>query len=353
MAPKMKMNATETCSGCGVKFSPSGLSHHVSQTKKPACVAIQQTHPELSGGLTPQFTNLDFDAPPVQFQGDYYGDYVDEDFDNLDQTPSPSEPHSLSGSESSDEDSGEVEQAIWEPPAQPVQQSTPSTHASSLNSPAIPTAAQCEAAEREARRQTFVVHFKATAGAAALIPTDELDVRRTAPTSSYKMYTKQVGDGAEDNPYYPFTTHMEWEVAHWAKLRGSGSTAFSDLLAIEGVRIPFCFLLMPFLLIFTMAKVAEALHLSFKNSHKLNTIINKLPLAQPQFKRYKIIVAGESFEVYFQDILECIRLLYGDLEFAPLLLLVPEKHYTDGTCQVCVYFDMNTGKWWWVTQVSY
>jgi hypothetical protein len=28
---------------------------------------------------------------------------------------------------------------------------------------------------------------------------------------------------------------MDWKVAHWAKLRGPGSTAFSDLLNIDGV----------------------------------------------------------------------------------------------------------------------
>ena len=80
--------------------------------------------------------------------------------------------------------------------------------------------------------------------------------KQLSRTPTLKTYTEQVGDGAEDNPYHPFTTRMEWEVARWAKLRGSGSTAFSDLLAIEGVRIPFGFLLMPFPLIVIMAKVA-------------------------------------------------------------------------------------------------
>ena len=38
------------------------------------------------------------------------------------------------------------------------------------------------------------------------------------------------------NPWAPFSSRMDWEIAKWAKLRGTGSTAFSDLLAIEGVR---------------------------------------------------------------------------------------------------------------------
>lgn len=67
--------------------------------------------------------------------------------------------------------------------------------------------------------------------------------------------------------------------------------------------------------------------------------------------RKEIVVAGEAFEVYYRDIIECIRSLLGDPEFAPLLLLVPEQHYTDGSKTEQVYFDMNTGKWWWATQV--
>jgi hypothetical protein len=37
------------------------------------------------------------------------------------------------------------------------------------------------------------------------------------------------------NPWAPFASKMDWEVAKWAKLQGAGSTAFSDLLVIDGV----------------------------------------------------------------------------------------------------------------------
>jgi hypothetical protein len=40
---------------------------------------------------------------------------------------------------------------------------------------------------------------------------------------------------AAKNPYAPFASKIEWEVARWAKLRGPGSTAFSELLGIDGV----------------------------------------------------------------------------------------------------------------------
>lgn len=39
----------------------------------------------------------------------------------------------------------------------------------------------------------------------------------------------------EDNPYSPFASKMDWELARWAKMRGPSSTAFSELLGIDGV----------------------------------------------------------------------------------------------------------------------
>lgn len=53
----------------------------------------------------------------------------------------------------------------------------------------------------------------------------------------YKTYTQEV-DPKSENPYAPFTSRLDWEIAHWTKLRSSGSTAFSDLLAIEEVCQP-------------------------------------------------------------------------------------------------------------------
>lgn len=77
----------------------------------------------------------------------------------------------------------------------------------------------------------------------------------------------------------------------------------------------------------------------------------QLPPARPRFTRHEIVVAGEAQEVYFRDILQCIESLYGDPQFAPILLLTPERHYADEDHTVRVYFDMNTGKWWWAMQV--
>jgi hypothetical protein len=45
----------------------------------------------------------------------------------------------------------------------------------------------------------------------------------------------------DKNPYHPFNSRIEWEVARWAKLCRATSTAFLDLLLIDGVSLSRCF----------------------------------------------------------------------------------------------------------------
>ncbi|KAG1846300.1 hypothetical protein C8R48DRAFT_750603 [Suillus tomentosus] len=135
----------------------------------------------------------------------------------------------------------------------------------------------------------------------------------------------------DDNPYHPFNSQIKWEVARWAKVHGATSTAFTDLLSIDGV--------------------SEHLGLSFKNTNELNKIIDhELPTGCPKFQREQVVVAGESFDVYYHDIIECVKSLYGDPDFARYLTFAPERHYTDKDQTVCLFHDMHTGKWWWNMQ---
>jgi hypothetical protein len=57
----------------------------------------------------------------------------------------------------------------------------------------------------------------------------------SAGKDSDMTYASSVN--GQSNIWAPFTSELDWKVARWAKLRGAGSTAFSDLLAIDGVRI--------------------------------------------------------------------------------------------------------------------
>ena len=48
---------------------------------------------------------------------------------------------------------------------------------------------------------------------------------------------ENVLGGPSPNPFAPFNNQTDWELAKWAKLRGPGSTAFTELMGVTGVRL--------------------------------------------------------------------------------------------------------------------
>ncbi|KAF9455627.1 hypothetical protein BDZ94DRAFT_1286081 [Collybia nuda] len=155
-------------------------------------------------------------------------------------------------------------------------------------------------AEERLKNRPFIIKYGNRAG-------DALPLSNNSQTIENQRYHETFYNPR--NPYAPFSSRIEWEIARWAKFRGASSTAFSDLMAIDNI--------------------VETLGLSFKNSVELNKLIDKqLP-------------SREIFDVYFCDIKACIQALYGDPEFTPYLIHAPE-----------MYHDMNTGEWWWSTQES-
>ncbi|KAJ7501282.1 hypothetical protein B0H11DRAFT_2373354 [Mycena galericulata] len=184
--------------------------------------------------------------------------------------------------------------------------------------PNVPARENRASGEEQVRQQPIIVQFTDGDAGAPL--------RRGE--AGYERY--KAGSGDPTNIWAPFTSKLEWELARWAKLRGPGSTAFTDLLKISGV--------------------TERLGLSYKNSRELNNIIDTSLPGRPKFKRKEIIVGGEAYDVYFRDILECVKALFGDPEFAAHLKVSPERHYADEDQTVRLYHDMHTGKWWWATQ---
>lgn len=56
------------------------------------------------------------------------------------------------------------------------------------------------------------------------------------------------------------------------------------------------------------------------------------------------------FDIYYRDIIECIKALFGDPNFADVLVFVPEHHYADEDETIRLYHEMHTGKWWWNSQ---
>ncbi|KAF9001299.1 hypothetical protein BDQ17DRAFT_1426594 [Cyathus striatus] len=155
--------------------------------------------------------------------------------------------------------------------------------------------------EKELKNIPFVHKFGQHAG-------EVLQRNRTdGQNEEYLMNSDDV-----ENLYTPFSSKLEWEIAKWAKLHGPSSTAFTELIKIDGV--------------------VENLGLSFKNTNELNKLIDECLPDCPPFVRCEA--------------------LFRNPEFAPYLVFAPEKHYTDETKTVQSYHDMHTGKWWWALQTS-
>ena len=64
------------------------------------------------------------------------------------------------------------------------------------------------------------------------------------------------------------------------------------------------------------------------------------------------MISDQKYEFYHRDIIQCIKVLYGNPELAPFLAHSPEKHYTAPDKKSRIYSEMHTGKWWWKVQVS-
>ncbi|KAG0692585.1 hypothetical protein DFH29DRAFT_985732 [Suillus ampliporus] len=324
------------CDGCGGTFTESGYSRHLAQTRNLACVSIYND----MYNYMPSHSQEDFDdhlpgnsASSHTFEGDYLntapGDLewpedkepedafernVDEDEDDLEEV---------------DNDGWVAEQeADWEPPIQGAKE--PAINIPMDEEDTMADLDQCARryeAERPLHQGPYITKFPIqTAGAIIDAGSDDWDEQ--AKRHGYQSYCDQL----HGNNWAPFTSHIDYEVARWAKLRGQGSTAFSDLLDIEGV--------------------CEKLDLSYQNSRELNKIIDsQIPAHCPRFQRQEILMAGEAFDVYFRDIIECVKALFGDPELASYLMFAPERHYSDEDKTQRLYHDMHTGQWWWHTQI--
>ena len=100
-----------------------------------------------------------------------------------------------------------------------------------------------------------------------------------------------------------------------------------------------------------LVQVCERLGLSYRTSIQLNTIIDSSIPDIPKFERESVVVGNKVFEMYSRNVIDCIKYLFGDPEFASHLLLVPEHHFTDASKTNKVVHELNTSRWWWNTQV--
>ncbi|KAF8337229.1 hypothetical protein F5887DRAFT_890749 [Amanita rubescens] len=146
--------------------------------------------------------------------------------------------------------------------------------------------------------------------------------------SGFTAYQSRLSSSSS---YAPFASKVDWEIARWAKLQKISMTAVSELFQISGV--------------------VEKLGLSYKNARELNKIVDQELPSRPRFRRHDIQIGNETVVMYSRDIMQCIKTLYGNPEFAAHLIHKPERHYRRfGDERTRVYHDMHTGAWWWEMQ---
>ncbi|KAG1854255.1 hypothetical protein F4604DRAFT_1883347 [Suillus subluteus] len=266
-------------------------------------------------------------------KGDYFGTFNEEDFE-WPEVRRVRESDSETQEEDEDEDRDELGDgdAIaahdaelehgWERPVDPASQDIDFADSEDVSLQPQSCHAERRQAEAPLGQHPTIEEFPRHGAGAPL---------HCAGITAFASYKDKL-PGSE-NIWAPFTSYLDYEVMKWAKLHGARSTAFSELLAIDGLH--------------------DALGLSYQNSRELNQIINQeLPCRRPCFKCEEIIVADEVFDVYSHNIMECVKALYSDPDFSQHLLHAPKCHYVDSDKTVRMYHDLHTGKWWWSTKAK-
>lgn len=212
------------CPGCNESFTHRGYTNHIQQTQARACRTIFQdqssylpgTYSEPPGAPSPVASLDNNDPDPPRFEGDFFGDdYTAQDFGFRDPDDSDSE------------DEGAADPSGWEPAPDPqppsdgdAMEETTQGSADHTDSPG-----QRQTSESQIHSNHCSITVKKFGGRAG-------EVVAHLDNAGYSSYS----GGDETNLWAPFSSRTDWEVARWAKLRGPGSTSFSELLNIEGVR---------------------------------------------------------------------------------------------------------------------
>jgi hypothetical protein len=231
--------------GCGASFKRSGIRNHQRQSDNPRCKRIfvdpgdmldnSENQPENEGNQPTASENEPIEADETEWKEDFNVDPTGDFFGNYDDyTPEefgldPEEELEENPTHGSDSDSDEEEEGAdsLEPSRIPrTSESTPIIdEAESSGTPTSGASRMRGGAETELKKKPYVVKFSKGKAGATYTNQDCVD-QNTA-------YTSQIGN--QENPFNPFRSKVEWEIALWAKTRGPSSTAFTELMSIEGV----------------------------------------------------------------------------------------------------------------------
>ncbi|KAG2156833.1 uncharacterized protein EDB93DRAFT_1101256 [Suillus bovinus] len=117
--------------------------------------------------------------------------------------------------------------------------------------------------------------------------------------TTHPTYTRTCCDlHMEDNPYHPFISECDYEIARWAIQQGPSQNAFSNFLSIDGI-----------------------------------SGIN------------------EEFELFMRDPVECIKELWANPAYLNHLTYALEHHFADEGKTEHIYDELMSGNWSWKVQL--
>jgi len=219
------------CPGCGASFSYAGMTNHLSQTQNPPCKAIYQAQ----FSYDPPTPNPSPSPEPSHFAGDFFGDdYGPDDFtwdETWDGSVDLDVPASDDECDSQADDDDFLEPA-WEQPLDPTvaSNSEEDDDGSDMETDLSTPVDHCQrSAHASVRGPLYIDKF------AAEYPRAQAGSRVGVDMDSNSRYGAALLD--QMATWAPFKSRIDWEVARWAKLRGPSSTAFSELLSIDGVSL--------------------------------------------------------------------------------------------------------------------
>jgi hypothetical protein len=244
---------TMTCSGCDGTFSLRGYHSHLAQTRDPLCLAVLDKLKKVEvEAVTFQGAGDAFETAEDYVAMDPFGQSGDESDDAAHSGPDNSGPTALSEVSDDEEENEEMAHMVaelergWEPHREgaPHLEAEDNNDGSGNvevrpNSEANASDSDDEGDDRQRNIGRFIIGDGYGVKPTVRIRyTDKYPNSRAGQPLSHEEsrdsgYTSALGGG--DNPWAPFNSKKDWEIARWAKLREIGSTAFSELLATEGV----------------------------------------------------------------------------------------------------------------------
>ncbi|KAJ7051459.1 hypothetical protein C8F01DRAFT_999273 [Mycena amicta] len=179
---------------------------------------------------------------------------------------------------------------------------------------------------------------------AQLFP-EEYQAGATHGTCKSKFEQLRDSQRAKLEPWEPFKSLDEWELARWMVTAGLSQSKIDEFLKLKVIR--------------------ENVKPSFHNNYSFLQYIDSLP-SGPKWSCRPFVLTGDevgldgqrktmTVELWHRDILECVAELLGDARLANQAY-EPQRIFEsmdDGGRGVNrEYSEMHTGDWWWETQLN-